>query len=85
MVGVGGILGLITIILSAFSKVSATQAVALALPATIITIGGLIKSVVPDCNAAWRRGFRQGCQVATICHGEPFGGGGEHGLPPAPL
>ena len=38
----GGILLLITIILSANNAVSAQQAIALAVPATIITIGGVV-------------------------------------------
>src|SRR5258707_6821250 len=70
--GVGGILGLIAIILSALSMVSATQAIAVALPATIITIGGLTRSVVPDSYTAWRRGFKQGCQVALTHQPEAF-------------
>ena len=42
--GVGGILGLVTIILSAVNAVSTQQAIALALPTTVITIGGVIRS-----------------------------------------
>jgi hypothetical protein len=84
-VGLGAILGLVTIILSAASLVSATQAIALALPATIITIGGLIRSVFPDYYTAWRRGFRQGCEVAMTCQRELPYPGGQPGLPPAAL
>jgi hypothetical protein len=99
--GLGGILGLLTIILSAFSVVNATQAIALALPATIITTGGLTRSVVPDYYTAWRRGFKQGCQVAlahqrdAMYSGGMYSGGAvapsrptplsQHGLPPAAL
>jgi hypothetical protein len=97
--GVGGILGLVTIVLSAVSWVSATQAIALALPAMIITIGGLTRSVVPDSYTAWRRGFKQGCQVALTYQRDAlypsglYSGGAvapsrpaplsQHGLPPA--
>jgi choline-glycine betaine transporter len=96
----GGILGLITIILSALSAVSPQQAIALALPATIITIGGLVRSVVPDSYTAWRRGFKQGCHVAVtrqrdaLYSGSLYSGAvapgrsaplSQHGLPPAAL
>jgi hypothetical protein len=72
----GLILGLITVILSALNAVSVQQAIALALPATVITIGGLINSIVADSLTAWRRGFRQGCRVAAICQ--------QQGLSPLP-
>ena len=95
--GVGGILGLVTIILSAVSVVSAQQAIALALPTTIITTSGVIRSVIPDYWTAWRRGFKQGCQVAALTSqrdslysGNSVAPGrptplSQHGLPPAAL
>jgi hypothetical protein len=94
--GVGGILGLVTIILSAVNAVSAQQAIALALPTTVITIGGVIRSVIPDYGTAWRRGFKQGCRVALISQRDPLYSGnvvassrpvslGQHGLPPVSL
>jgi hypothetical protein len=52
--------------LSAFNAISAQRAVALALPAGVTTIGGLINVRVPDSWAAWRRGFRQGCQASQL-------------------
>ena len=96
LAGVGGILGLVTIVLSALNAVSPQQAIALALPATIITVGGLIRSVIPDSWTAWRRGFQQGCQVALMSQRDPLYPGsavapsrptplGPHGLPPAAL
>jgi hypothetical protein len=94
--GVGGILGLITITLSAVNVVSAQQAIALALPAAIITIAGSIRSAMPDSCAAWRAGFRQGCRVAQTCRRDALYPGGavapnrsapvsQRGLPPAAL
>ena len=62
----GSILGVITIILSALNKVSPQQAIALALPTIVITIGGLVGNLVPDAWTAWRRGFKQGCRVGLI-------------------
>jgi hypothetical protein len=99
--GVGGILGLVTIILSAVNAVSAQQAIALALPTSVITISGVIRSVIPDYGTAWRRGFKQGCQVALTSPRDPLYSGNlysgnavassrpvplsQHGLPPAAL
>ena len=81
--GVGGILGLVTIILSAVNIVSAQQAIALALPTTVITISGVLRNVIPDASTAWRRGFKEGCRVAVICQPDPSHG--QHRLPPATL
>lgn len=66
----GAILGVITIILSASNRVSPQQAIALALPTIVITIGGLVASLVPDAWTAWRRGFKQGCRVGLILQRE---------------
>jgi uncharacterized membrane protein (UPF0136 family) len=49
---VGGILGLIAIIASALNAVSAQQAIVLAVPATVLAIGGLIGWLIP--GRAWR-------------------------------
>ena len=65
--GAGGALGLIAVTLSAVNAISAQQAVALALPADVTIIFGLIKVHVPDSWAAWRRGFQQGCQACKLC------------------
>ena len=47
MAGAGGILGLITIIVSAVNIVSAQQAIELAVPAAILAIAGLARWVIP--------------------------------------
>jgi hypothetical protein len=62
----GGTLGLTTVVLGAVNAVSAQQVIALALPAVVLTVGGLITGLVPDSWTAWRRGFRQGCRVAAV-------------------
>jgi|ERR1700722_1361469 len=59
----GTVLGLAAVLLSGFNRVSPQQAVAMALPALMLTIGGMLWILVPDSWTAWRRGFRQGCQV----------------------
>lgn len=63
----GGILGLVTILASAFNAVSGPQSVALAL-ASGLTIGsgllGQIASALPSRRGiAWRRGFQHGLQA----------------------
>jgi hypothetical protein len=62
---VGGILALATVALSAFNLISAQQSIALALPALVITIRGLLGLIIGDTWTAWRRGFRQGCLAAS--------------------
>ena len=90
----GAILGLVTIIVSASKVVDARTAIALALPAIVMTIGGLIGSLVPDAWTAWRRGFKQGCRVGLMLQRDGLYPGstgtpstpprprGQHGLPP---
>jgi hypothetical protein len=43
----------------------------MALPAGVTTVGGQINLRVPDSWTAWRRGFRQGCEVGIrwLSHG----------------
>src|SRR5215470_7425168 len=60
----GAVVTLLTVILSATDAISAQQAIALALPAGMITLIGVIGRTVPDAWTAWRRGFRQGCEAA---------------------
>jgi hypothetical protein len=55
---------IITVILCATNAVSPQQAIAMALPAGLIALGGLLATIVPDAWTAWRRGFRQGCEAA---------------------
>ena len=57
---VGGVLSLVTVIVSALDAVSAQQAIAMALPAGLMTVFGLIAMAVPDAWVAWRRGFQHG-------------------------
>lgn len=60
----------ITVILSATNAVSAQQAIAMALPAGVIALRGLLGLIIPDAWTAWRRGFRQGCETALRCHSD---------------
>jgi uncharacterized membrane protein len=61
----GAALSLITVIVSAMDAISAQQAIAMALPAGMMTIGGLIALAVPDVWVAWRRGFQHGYETAA--------------------
>lgn len=62
---IGGIvLSLVAVVLSALNAISTQQAIALALPAGLTTVGGMIGLMVPDAWNAWRRGFRCGCEAA---------------------
>lgn len=54
----------ITVILSATNAVSAQQAIAMALPAGVTELSGLLGLIIPDAWTAWRRGFRHGCEAA---------------------
>ena len=74
----GGILTGITVVLSAVNAVSTVQSIALALPAALLTIGGLIRAAAPDAWTAWRRGFRAGCDTVRQLPGRPEGRG-DHG------
>jgi hypothetical protein len=67
--GVGLVLSSVTVALSALNAVSTQQAIAMALPAVLITVGGIAGRIVPDAWIAWRRGFRHGCEAALI--GQP--------------
>lgn len=69
----GGILTGITVALSAVNAVSPQQSIALALPAALLTIGGLIRAVAPDAWTAWRRGFKAGCDTARQLPTSPDG------------
>ena len=60
----------ITVILSAANAVSAQQAIAMALPAGVTALGGLLGLIIPDAWTAWRRGFRQGCEAAMMYHSD---------------
>ena len=62
----GGILGFVTMILGFWNVVGPQRLIALALPSTIMTTGGLINVLVPDALTAWRRGFEQGCRAGAL-------------------
>jgi uncharacterized membrane protein len=61
---VGIALSSVTVALSALNAISTQQAIAMALPAVLITVSGLAGCIVPDAWIAWRRGFRHGCEAA---------------------
>jgi hypothetical protein len=60
---VGIALSSVTVALSALNSISTRQAIAMALPAVLLTIGGIAGWIVPDACVAWRRGFRDGCKA----------------------
>jgi hypothetical protein len=57
-----------TVVLSALGDISTQQSIAMALPATITTVVGMLGRIIPDAWIAWRRGFRRGCEAALTCH-----------------
>ncbi|HUA31546.1 MAG TPA: hypothetical protein VMC03_21885 [Streptosporangiaceae bacterium] len=61
----GIILDAATVIVCALNAVSAQQAIAMALPAALITAGSFLALLVPDPWSAWRRGFMLGCEAAA--------------------
>jgi hypothetical protein len=61
-VGIG--LSSVTVALSAGNAISTQQAIALALPAVLISVGGVGGWVVLDAWIAWRRGFHRGRNAA---------------------
>jgi hypothetical protein len=64
----GALLGAADVSLSAVNAVSAQQSMAMALPAGVATIGGMVGFMVPDAWAAWRRGFLHGCEAGQLVH-----------------
>jgi hypothetical protein len=60
----GVTLTLATVVVGLFTKVGTQRLIALAVLATLATVGGMIGLVVPDAWAAWRRGFQQGFTLA---------------------
>lgn len=63
----GGILGLATILASAFNAVSGPRSVALGLASGLMIGGGLLGQIagalVPELRNAWRRGFQHGLEA----------------------
>jgi uncharacterized membrane protein len=72
----GAVFSLITVIVSALDTITAQQAIAMALPAGLTTVSGLIAMTVPDAWVAWRRGFRHGYETAA--RSEPLSLAVEH-------
>jgi len=60
-----------TVIVCAADVVSDTQAIAMALPAGLITAGGFVACVIPDPWHAWRRGFRCGWEASSFAGPPP--------------
>ncbi len=56
----GVILGTSAVICLAMDAISGQQAVAMALPAALLILGGLIVVAIPDPATGQRRGFRAG-------------------------
>jgi hypothetical protein len=71
----GAALGLSTVILSAINAISAQQAIAMALPATVALVAGMVHMIVADPLTAWQRGFQQGCQAGIPCQLHPLDAG----------
>ena len=61
---VGISLSAATVGLLALDAISTQQAIAIAVPAVLITVGGVAGLIVVDAWTAWRRGFRHGCEAA---------------------
>jgi hypothetical protein len=61
---VGGLLTLVTTVLCISNVVSTQQAIALAIPAVLTTVGGWFGVILPDALIAWRRGFQLGYEAA---------------------
>jgi hypothetical protein len=78
--GAGAVLDVATVIVCALDAVSVQQAIAMALPAGLITAGGFIAWLVPDPWSAWRRGFQHGCAAAARCDPGPAVDVAEKGL-----
>jgi hypothetical protein len=71
----GGILGLVTVLASAFNAVSGAQSVALALAAGLTIGGGLLGQIatglLPRLRIAWRRGFQHGLEAGLRAQAIP--------------
>lgn len=71
----GAILGLMTVLASAFKAVSGPQWVALALASGLTIGGGLLgpiaAALLPELPIAWRRGFRHGVNASRRAQATP--------------
>jgi hypothetical protein len=83
MLAVAGVLlTLVTTVLCISNVVTTQQAIALAIPAVLTTLGGWFGVIVPDALIAWRRGFQLGYQAA-IDNPAPDGSWAANGAMPA--
>jgi hypothetical protein len=62
----GAVLAVATLTCSLLNVISANQAIALGLPATVLVIGGLIASSVPDPSVSSRLGFQAGLRAGAL-------------------
>jgi hypothetical protein len=62
----GLLLGIAIVVCVAAGAIGANQAVALAVPAALLIIGGLIVAALPDTVTARQRGFRAGLLVGSL-------------------
>jgi hypothetical protein len=62
----GIILGAVAVICLGFRAIAVPQAIALALPAVLLVIGGVIWGASPDLEAGRRRGFQAGFQLGSL-------------------
>jgi hypothetical protein len=78
---VGVLLTLVTTVLCISNVVSTQQAIALAIPAVLTTLGGWFGVIVPDALIAWRRGFQLGYEAAIDCPAPDHTSAGTHSGP----
>jgi hypothetical protein len=62
----GVILGTSAVICLAIDAISGQQAVAMALPAALLIVGGLIVVAIPDPATGHQRGFRAGSRAGSL-------------------
>jgi hypothetical protein len=62
----GAVAGLAIAVVSVLGDVNAGQAIALGLPAALLTFGGLAVTVPPDAETAERQGFRAGLTTGPL-------------------
>lgn len=64
--GAGIILGTAAVICLVFRAIVVQQAIAMALPAALLVIGGVIWGSPPDAATGRRRGFQAGFQLGSL-------------------
>jgi hypothetical protein len=62
----GIILGAAAVICLGYRAIAVPQAIAMALPAVLLVIGGVIWGASPDLAAGRRRGFQAGFQLGSL-------------------